>query len=190
MKQLNEDNFTELFKFNPESAFRRFFDRYYFPLCAYAIQIVDDFAESEDIVQSFFVDFWEKQRYKYITGSFYSYALKSVYHQALKARNHPTENLETFLLDHIGPVVEEDMDEKDLQAKEKELYQALEKLSPKELQALETVFLEGKNYHAAADELGISTNTLKTYLTRALKKLRQINSLAIFILLYVNLCKK
>lgn len=119
MKQLNEDNFTELFKFNPESAFRRFFDRYYFPLCAYAIQIVDDFAESEDIVQSFFVDFWEKQRYKYITGSFYSYALKSVYHQALKARNHPTENLETFLLDHIGPVVEEDMDEKGSSSKRK-----------------------------------------------------------------------
>ena len=45
---------------------------------------------------------------------------------------------------------------------------------------MKAVILENKKYKEAAEELNISVNTLKTYLSRALKKLRKDNNLMNF----------
>ena len=53
----------------------------------------------------------------------------------------------------------------------------LEKLPKQELSAVQAVILENKKYKEAAEELNISVNTLKTHLSRALKRLRKDNNL-------------
>jgi len=63
MDKLTDKELVERFAINREDAFRAFFDAYYIRLCMYAMQITDDFSESEDIVQSYFVKFWEKELY-------------------------------------------------------------------------------------------------------------------------------
>ena len=56
---------------------------------------------------------------------------------------------------------------------EKELMLKLEKLPKQEIAAIKAVILENKKCVEAALELGMSVNTLKTHLARALKKLRK-----------------
>ena len=59
-----------------------------------------------------------------------------------------------------------------LRQREEQLYQALQALSDHERQALEKTVVDEMSYKQVAAEMGISVNTLKTYLRRAMKKLR------------------
>ena len=61
----------------------------------------------------------------------------------------------------------------ELERQEKELMLKLEKLPKQEIAAIKAVILENKKCVEAALELGMSVNTLKTHLARALKKLRK-----------------
>ena len=49
---------------NDEKAFKELVDAYYTPLCVYSVQFTDSLEVSEDLVQDFFVRFWEKNRHK------------------------------------------------------------------------------------------------------------------------------
>ena len=53
----------ELFQTSPKEAFRLLFDAYHMKLCIYAVQLTDSFEMAEDIVQDFFIYFWEKKYY-------------------------------------------------------------------------------------------------------------------------------
>ena len=48
---------------NPDGL-KSLFDLYYKPLCIFAMNFLDSFGESEDIVQDLFVKFWEKYKDK------------------------------------------------------------------------------------------------------------------------------
>lgn len=60
----------ELFRTNPQSAFKLMFDTYYMPLCLYAVQLTDSFSMAEDIVQDFFISFWEKKHIRILLSSY------------------------------------------------------------------------------------------------------------------------
>ena len=65
------------------------------------------------------------------------------------------------------------LEREELERQEKELMLKLEKLPKQEIAAIKAVILENKKCVEAALELGMSVNTLKTHLARALKKLRK-----------------
>ena len=67
----------------PEEGFRLLFDVYHMQLCVYVVQLTDSFQLAEDIVQDFFVAFWERKYYRAITGNFRSYLYTSVHNAAL-----------------------------------------------------------------------------------------------------------
>ena len=50
MNHLTDKELVSLFSTDKERAFNLFFQRYYIRLCMYAVQITDDFSESEDIL--------------------------------------------------------------------------------------------------------------------------------------------
>ena len=127
----------------PEEGFRLLFDVYHMQLCVYVVQLTDSFQLAEDIVQDFFVAFWERKYYRAITGNFRSYLYTSVHNAALAA------------------------------LKKKKLV-PMELLTgiPVEIPQ-ESVLERDKKCVEAAFELGMSVNTLKTHLARALKKLRK-----------------
>ena len=77
-------------------------------------------------------------------------------------------------------IPDEGYDREELSEQEKKLMADLEKLPQQEILAVKAVILENKKYKEAAEELNISVNTLKTYLSRALKKLRKDNNLMNF----------
>ena len=74
-------------------------------------------------------------------------------------------------------ITESITDEEELREKERKIREELEKLPKQELSAVQAVILENKKYKEAAEELNISVNTLKTHLSRALKRLRKDNNL-------------
>lgn len=84
MNHLTDKELVSLFSTDKERAFNLFFQRYYIRLCMYAVQITDDFSESEDIVQSFFISFWEKKLYKTITDNLKGYAYLCIRNASLK----------------------------------------------------------------------------------------------------------
>lgn len=73
----------ELFHSNPQAAFQLMFDTYHMPLCLYAVQLTDSFNIAEDIVQDFFIYFWEKKTYQNIAVNLRSYLFYSIRNNAL-----------------------------------------------------------------------------------------------------------
>lgn len=167
----------ELFRTNPQSAFKLMFDTYYMPLCLYAVQLTDSFVMAEDIVQDFFISFWEKKTYLNIAVKLRSYLFYSIRNNSyLSLRKHNLVSMEE-LFDTEIDIIESITDEEELREKEKKIMEELEKLPKQELSAVQAVILENKKYKEAAEELNISVNTLKTHLSRALKRLRKDNNL-------------
>lgn len=173
-KERNEQ-ILNLFISSPDKAFRLLFDTYYTPLCIYTVQLTDSFTIAEDIVQDFFIVFWEKKLYKNIAidlRSYLFYSIRNNTYQFLKKNNIISmEELSESEIDLMDSL----LDESELREKEEKMIKALEKLPKQELAAVKAVILENKKYKEAASELQISVNTLKTYLTRALKRLRKNN---------------
>lgn len=171
----------EMFQTDPQAAFRLMFDTYYMPLCLYAVQITDSFQTSEDIVQNLFITFWEKKHYKNIILNLRNYLFYSVRNNAyLNLKKNKFISLEELSQTEID---ESDCfcDEKELQEREKIIMEELEKLPQKELEVIKAIVLENKKYKEVAEELGISVNTVKTHLARAMKRLRKTKHLKFFI---------
>lgn len=160
------------------AGFRMLFDNYYTPLCLYSVQLCDDFDAAEDIVQSLFVQFWESDMEYQIRTSLSTYLFSVVRNNTLyymrKAGLTDSISADDSLLDEhiINDVMSFEVSMEERKKKERELHEALKVLSPKELEALESVVVHGNSYNDASDEMGVSVNTLKTHLKRAMKKLR------------------
>lgn len=179
-----ENELMFLFAKDREKAFRIFFDSYYVMLCDYVLLIIDDFDEAEDIVQSFFVQFWEQQLENQIKGSIKKYSFTCVRNAALKRKGDSELLLSLKESDDLMFDMQDDVNEEYMET-EKRLKAALEKLSVKEYDALKTVIIEEKRYMDASKELNISINTLKTYLKRAVKKLKE-SDILFFLILFVT----
>ena len=65
-------------KAGDEAAFKCLFEHYYVPLCLYSVQITESPEDSEDIVQDFFVRFWEKGFYRTVDTNLKSYLFNAV----------------------------------------------------------------------------------------------------------------
>ena len=163
----------ELFRTSPKEAFRLLFDAYHMTLCIYAVQLTDSFEMAEDIVQDFFIYFWEKKYYLKINQNLRYYLYLSVRNAAINTlqKNNMLSMEELSGLDMSIP--EESIDEEEQEERNKLLLEKLQKLPRQELQVVRAVIMENKKYKEAAEELHISVNTLKTHLTRALRQLRK-----------------
>lgn len=185
---LTDKELISLFSTDKERAFNMFFQRYYVRLCMFAVQITDDFSESQDIVQNFFVSFWEKKLYKTITDNLNGYAYLCIRNASLKfiERREKTVFNDVLLNEADYIYVCENSEESEREQREKELEKALMALPEQEKKALYGVVIDRKSYKSVADELNISTNTLKTYLSRALKKLRKNEKLLLVSLILID----
>lgn len=168
-------------KSNNESALRKLFDRYYIPLCLYSFQITDSFEQSEDIVQDYFISFWEKKLYNKISTDLKSYLFHSVRNMSLTAIVKRNPNIIEEFEEASHSPIEDKYDEEELKLKKKYLYAELKTLSKQEYKILVSIILENKHYRDVASELGISVNTVKTHLSRALKHLRKKELLMILV---------
>lgn len=182
--QLNND-ILKLFQKDANKAFRSFFDVCYPKLRILAFQYLDNIEDAEDLVQNFFVLFGEKKLYLTIENNLMGYAYLCIRNEALKRlqKEHLISTVQLLPNDEQLIEIAESYDIEDSQVREYELKKALDALPDSERRALYGVVLQNKSYKIVAEELNISVNTLKSYLTRAMRKLRANDKLLLIMIL-------
>ena len=190
---LQDKQILELLATTPKEGFRLLFDTYYMRLCLYAVQLTDSFEMAEDVVQDFFSDLWEKKYYKGIRQNLGQYLYWSVRNASLASlqKNRMVSMEEIANIEFLPP--EELTDEEEIEERKTQLLREVQKLSRQEQEAIKAVIMESKRYKEAAEELHISINTLKTYLSRGLKHLRKeykLTSFGIILSLITAICQQ
>ena len=178
-----DKDLIEQLKKSDETAFKSIYEEHYVFLCRLATQLLNDISLAEEIVDDVIFYLWEHRTDLENIISLRAYLIRSVRNRCLNELNTlrnrtfssfssitPEENLDfldTVLIDEIHPLgslIHQEMQD--------ELNRSIHNL-PKECR---NVFIksrfEGKKYTEISEELGISVNTVKYHITKALTLLQ------------------
>jgi RNA polymerase sigma-70 factor (ECF subfamily) len=163
-----------------DDSFEYLFFKYYAELCRYANTMVKNKSEAEEIIQDTFVKLWERRSEITIETSIKSYLYKSVHNQCLnyfdrcKVRDEYSTNYLLENKDMISPVSPE-YPIANLLSRELDglINKAISDLPEQCRNVFVSVRRKEMSYSEAAESLGISVNTVKTQLQRAVAKLRE-----------------
>jgi RNA polymerase sigma-70 factor (ECF subfamily) len=160
------------------------FKEHYEQLHRYAFTIVKDNDEAKDVVQSVFLNLWEKRESLNITTSGKAYLFRSVYNESLNhlkkqevlQRHHNISVSETDLSSEQKPFAFED----ELLLKQK-IDEVLNELPPQCREVFMKSRAEKLKYTEIAAELGIAVKTVEAHMSKALKIIRKI--VGVFVLM-------
>ena len=168
---------------NPDGL-KSLFDLYYKPLCIFAMNFLDSFGESEDIVQDFIIRLWEKKLHLTINNNLKSFLFNSVRNASVDyLRKHQPYRL--VEIEEDAYITDFEPNETEIEEQVRRLKQYLKELTPKEYKVLMEIVVHNKKYKEVAEELGLSVNTIKTHLSRALKFLRSKPFISLYSLFYL-----
>lgn len=151
--------FDDLFRYN----FR--------PLCLYALHYVQDADVAEDVVQECFTTLWEKLQEGAHIVNRKAYLYMTVRNRCLdrlRRKGIATESLKPY--DTYGIIDEDDAEERS--QTEARLWTAIDSLPPKCREAFLLNKRDGLKYEEVAKEMGISENTVRNQISKALKLLK------------------
>lgn len=171
VKKLSKSIIDRL-KRNDPDAFREFFDFYYVDLCKHSLKYCDSFSMSEDIVQEFFIKFWNEKLYLKIDGSVKAYIYKSVRNNTLQAMRKIKLYSEEMLEDRLMVVSDEQYYEVSEENNKLNIFDKIEALPQRSKEVFKAIVLDNMKYKEVASLMGISVNTVKTHYVRSLKKMR------------------
>jgi len=170
----------ESVKQGDQRAFRFLFDNNYALLCRYAMKMVHSQETAEDIVMDIFAKLWETGAGLDITSSLQGYLYRSVHNACLNylTRTHKRfTELSTETIEKLDKAVNPlEMYSIPESLSMSELSQAIERCMEKLPEECRKIFLmsrfEDLPHKEIAVHLGISENTVKVQIYRALKKLK------------------
>ena len=152
-------SFDDLFKYN------------YRPLCLYALHYVQDVDLAEDIVQDSYASLWEKLQEGDHVLNLKSYLYMMVRNRCLdhlRKKGLPTESLKPY--DTYGIIDDDDAQERS--QTEARLWTAIDSLPEKCREVFIMSKRDGLKYEEIAEELGLSVNTVRNQISKALKVLK------------------
>lgn len=166
--------------------FESLFKQYYSPLVVFACKYVSDIETAREIVQDFFVKFYEKRQSISIDTSVKSYLYRSVHNSCLNYINQ--KNIQSR---HLKIVEEEHIREDNLENEihsvelQQRIHDIVERLPGKCRTIFKMNRYEGIRNEDIAQQLNLSKRTVETQISKALKILRSKLSdmLAIFLFL-------
>jgi RNA polymerase sigma factor (sigma-70 family) len=171
MKNLDDAQIIEQLKTGNREAFEVLFKKYYKLLTVTAFYVLKDEMDAEDIVQGFFIDLWERQLYTNINSSLKAYLTTAIRNRCLKKMEAETR-VQKKLDDYSYTLSE--VDEEVMVVPQICPDKLLANLSVQRMQAFTLVHYQNKRYVDAADEMGISVNSLKTHLKLAVRTLKRV----------------
>jgi RNA polymerase sigma factor (sigma-70 family) len=157
------------FRSGDRIAFEHVFRLFLKPLRLNAFLILRNEQEAEDLVQQLFLDIWNQRLYQNIQTSLKAYLHTSIKHRCLnylKSLSRQTKNLQEYAGQQV--IEDAEMDE----PPSPQLLTILDGLPAQQLKAFNLVHMENKRYQEAAEEMGISINSLKSHLKLAVKFVR------------------
>jgi RNA polymerase sigma-70 factor (ECF subfamily) len=154
-----------------EAEFEVFFKKYYKLALCISVRFTDNLTASEDIVQDIFLRLWKNAEILRPGDSLKSLLLKAVKNKSLNYIRDKKKNQE---INSIRRFPAEEKDDFEPDERISRLLVHIENLPPKCREVLDLVIFKGKKYQEAANQLGISVNTVKTQMGIAYKQLRKI----------------
>ena len=168
-------------------AFEMLFKEWYVPMCQYAVSILHDEEEAQDVVQKFFCKLWDKHSEINIRTSLKSYLYRSIHNECLniiKKRKIKADYIE------YASLAETNQDKPDKQMIINELegniQRAIEKLPPRCREIFLLSRMNNMPYLAIAKSLEIAVGTVETQMVKALRLLR--NELKDYLHVLLLLC--
>lgn len=160
-------------KYGDIAAYENLFKKYYKLLNVEAYLLLEDRMEAEDQVQLLFIELWNRKLHINIQTSLKGYLRKSIRNRCLNvmAKWKVEERKLRGEFPAYNEWVEPDWMER--RETESEFDALLATLPPQRLQAFYLVYVDKKRYKDAADEMGITINSIKTHLKLAVKDLRR-----------------
>lgn len=167
----NKEIYSLLYK-DDIKGLEQLFDRYYRPLTLWSDTFLKDIAQAEDLVQDFFIKFWEKKLFLTITPEkLNGYLYSSIKNQSLNRleRIDPIRFATDIAFLDLSYEELDNVQEKQLIFIEQEI----DKLPQRSKQIMQGIYLQGKKYKEVAEENNISISTVKTLLSNSMKKIRE-----------------
>lgn len=134
--------------------------------------ILQDDQVSQDLVQDFFIDFWEFRLYNQIESSLKGYLIKSLTNRAFnlldkKNTQHKLQNDFIYPANIIMPALQMERDQLGSAIK-----QALKHVPAASAHAFTLHYISGLTHVQIAEQLSISPHTVRNHISKALKILR------------------
>lgn len=176
---MDDRQFVEWLRTGDEDAYKELYARFYAPLCEIAAQLVHDDFTAVSIVGDIFFHLWKIRSTLNLRSSLRSYLLVSVRNRCLNHLASVWERNSSSLDDQALTAVEDlmDADHPLNRLVSRELEEAVEKAVGDLPETTRRVFLlhrdEGLKYDQIASALGITVNTVKYHMKRALARLRE-----------------
>lgn len=156
--------------------FETMFRRNHQFLCAVAIQYVHDQFIAEDMVQDFFIDFWQRRHTIQLTTSFEAYARRAVKYKCIDFLRKSAVTEKRNLMLAALEKEQEDTDELENNEIRYQRYTKIVELIQKLPESRQNIFMmhavNQMSYAEIAKKQNISINTVKTQLSRAYSVLR------------------
>lgn len=161
--------------------FQQLFHTYYARLCVYAERITGNDIAAEEIVSDMFLKLWEKREQLNIKSSVESYLISAVHHQSVnylkhvkveekywEAAQYQLRNIDLLnpydASNPLSPLITEEIT--------REIESAIDALPPQCREILRLNKFEELSYDEIAERLGVSVNTVRTQIVRAMRKLQ------------------
>ncbi len=158
-----------------ETYFEDIYKEYFRRLFAYALTITKSKVLAQDIVSDVFFNLWNAREELYSIKQLKSYLFTSVKNRSISALSDNPVSFQREDHDDVITAVEK-VDPEELMI-ESELQdfidQSIEKLPPQCQLVFNMVKGQKKSHAEVANELGITTDTVKYHISAALKKLRK-----------------
>jgi RNA polymerase sigma-70 factor (family 1) len=192
-KSFDETLLISELKNHNEKAFRKLFDNYYQDIYGYSLSLLKSTDFAEENVQDVFLKVWLNRENLNLDKSFKSYLTTIARNQAFNTLNLAAND--TLLKEEIFKSSPLSYEQGDYNIREKDCKKlkklAIDELPPKRRRIFK-MSRKGKTYDEISAELGISVNTVKAQMSKALESMRiffqahdEILSLLLFLLLQI-----
>lgn len=147
--------------------FEEYFRKLYLPLGMYALRIVDDADDAEDLVVETFLKTWHQVEEGGEIDNFKAFLYRAVRNECISFLRRKKE---TVGVEFIPEVDEETVDTSERDA---EIWKAIDQLPEKCREVFLLSKCDGLTNEEIAEELGISIKTVKNQMTKAFSRLRE-----------------
>ncbi|MEN2398271.1 RNA polymerase sigma-70 factor [Flavobacterium sp. MC2016-06] len=170
----NEKILVSELKNNCEKAFRKLFDLYYQDIYGYSVSLLKSKEAAEENVQDVFMKVWQHRENLNIEQSFKAYIFTIARNQAFNVLNKAANDIE--LKEAVFYESQKSHEYGDYSIREADCKklrkQAIRQLPPKRKQIFKMSRKKGMTYEEISQELGISINTVRNQMSKALETMR------------------
>lgn len=173
-KDFNEQLLISELKNGNESAFRKLYDFYYQDIYGYSISLLKSKELAEENVQDVFLKIWLHRENLNLEQSFKSFLFTIARNQAFNLLNKAANDV--HLKEEVFYTSQKSHAEGDFTIREDDCKKlkklAIKQLPPKRKRIFKMSRKHGKTYEEISQELGISVNTVKNQMSKALESMR------------------